>query len=398
MGLIVLALFIPCFAIPPADFTGTRSSLGWSGAVVDRTLLYVHTLALPLAGWCLVVIAGRKLRGTPLTYGMTVIAVIALGVLLGRHGQHLGFMNSTYIASPGPRVDLSTTSPSVEFLQQQTKIEPGRVQGLEWCMFAGFSTIYGLEFINGANALENRRYREFAEAAKLVEPSRWVYETPVRDLPRLRPIFDFLNVRYLAEPGTVELPVDGYRQVGSFDLNVLESENSWPRAYFADRVEHYATTDELVHRISQRVNQPAFAAIQESDPLPSSLRDSRDGAETATIVPAVDYELKTNNTAFTIVAPKAGIAVLHEPWLADDFTATLNGKPVQYFRVNHAFKGIVIPAPGSHRIEFSYWPHGFTESLVAAAIGLALIVASLFATRIIAWPNRSSPTPVDASA
>ena len=48
--------------------------------------------------------------------------------------------------------------------------------------------------------------------------------------------------------------------------------------------------------------------------------------------------------------------MLSETWLKDDFKATINGKRVPYFRVNHAFKGIYLDSGGSYRVCFSYWP------------------------------------------
>lgn len=388
----VLALFIPYFVIaPPAPFR-THEWPGWSAITIEQALIYAQVIMLPLAGWLLMRIAARHLRGSPLTFGAAAVAALALVVLLGRHGQHLP-MPTTYIAAPGPRADLRTPSPAVEFLQDRIEAEPGRIQGLDRTLFTGFAAIYGFEVINGTNALENQFQRQFAVAAGLVTTGDWVYDLSRKTLPASRPILDFLNVRYLAESENLTLSPNGYRPVASLDLNILESEHAWPRAFFTDQLERYATPADLVRRITDDGTQAPFAAMQDGDPMPSFPGLPDDTTGSAKIVPGSSYELSTNTTAFTIVAPKAGVAVLHENWLADDFVATLNGKPVPYFRVNHAFKGVVIPESGSHRIEFAYSPRGFMDSLAAAALGLGLIIASLFATRAIPWPEGFSATP-----
>jgi hypothetical protein len=340
----------------------------------------------------LVLIARRCLRRRRVTRLSIVIASVALIVLLGRHGQHLRVIPTTLIAAPGVRADLQIPSESVKFFQQHTRTEPARVAGLARNLFAGFATVYGLEVINGANALENRHYRQFAEAAGLVTPGEWIYELPHERLPEWRSIADFLNVRYLAAPGNITFPSEGYREIAAFDLRIFESNHSWPRAFFSSQIGHYSQPDDLVKMIHERAGTGPFAAIQNGQPTPGDMpRTSKDQA-TPVGIPAHDYRLETNRTSFIIDAPSAGIAVLHETWLPDDFQATLNGVPTEYFRVNHAFKGVVIPKAGTYRIEFSYWPHGFTGALIAGAIGLLLIGATLFATRWLA------PADVEAVA
>jgi uncharacterized membrane protein YfhO len=59
-----------------------------------------------------------------------------------------------------------------------------------------------------------------------------------------------------------------------------------------------------------------------------------------------------------------------EPWLLDDFQASVDGEPTPYLRINHAFKAVAIPGAGTYRIEFTYWPRGFSLCLVLAAVGL----------------------------
>ena len=69
-------------------------------------------------------------------------------------------------------------------------------------------------------------------------------------------------------------------------------------------------------------------------------------------------------------------SVLTESWMADDFIATLNGRRIPYFRVNHAFKGVVIPSAGDWTVEFTYRPAWWTFSLVLAMVGVALLIGS----------------------
>ena len=74
------------------------------------------------------------------------------------------------------------------------------------------------------------------------------------------------------------------------------------------------------------------------------------GSSDANRGPRHELPADSNTTAFDIDAPRAGLAVLGESWLDGDFRATIDGRPVPYFRVNHAFRGVWIgnvrPAPG----------------------------------------------------
>lgn len=61
-------------------------------------------------------------------------------------------------------------------------------------------------------------------------------------------------------------------------------------------------------------------------------------------------------------------------------SATLNGRPVPYLRVNHAFKGIVIPAAGEWTLECAHRPVHWNLSLGVAAFGAVML------TGIGVWP------------
>jgi hypothetical protein len=98
-------------------------------------------------------------------------------------------------------------------------------------------------------------------------------------------------------------------------------------------------------------------------------------------IPARDYALTVNTSRFTVVTPGAGLAVLVETFLPGEFHATLNGAPVSYFRVNHAFKGVVIPAAGKWTVEFRHRPRQWPLSLALAGFGVVMLVGMSLALR-----------------
>jgi hypothetical protein len=63
-----------------------------------------------------------------------------------------------------------------------------------------------------------------------------------------------------------------------------------------------------------------------------------------------------------------------------DIVARLDGQPVELLRVNHAFRGVVIPA-GSHVIEMHYVPRAFYAGLGITLATAILLVAGMVSTK-----------------
>jgi hypothetical protein len=161
-------------------------------------------------------------------------------------------------------------------------------------------------------------------------------------------------------------------------LKVGRRPSAWPRAFFVDGVTTYDTVPDLLNKVSD-VGRP-FAAVQTTDGEASSA--TRDlTMPSGDVVPATRYRLTTNTTSFAVRAPSAGVAVLSETFLPDDFHATLNGASVPYFRVNQAFKAVKIPSRGDWIVKFEYRPVHWELSLGLAGIGLVLLAGVGLAAR-----------------
>jgi hypothetical protein len=74
--------------------------------------------------------------------------------------------------------------------------------------------------------------------------------------------------------------------------------------------------------------------------------------------------------------------VLGEAFLPDDFRSTLNGASVDYFRVNHVFKAIVIPSAGDWTIRFEYRPAHWRGAWLAALAGAAFLTGWVLVTEL----------------
>lgn len=395
-GFLVPALYA-YFTSDPLRWTGGRGVEGWMELIPQHGFFYANLALLLLALISLAFIASRRLRGRPLNGIWLLGALFALTVILGRHGLHLPLETPTrFIRSPGLRPDLLAPSPATEFLGRAVAAEPGRIIGTGNTLMTGFTAIYGFEGINGPDAIFNPHYREILDAAQWIAPRDWRFALQPPALPSWRPLLDFFNVRYIGTPVGTALETTFHRKVASLDLDVYHGETTWPRAFFVDRLESYQTPTEFLTLLNQRAPGQPFAAVQADDPAAPASPAGLAVASAATFEQATDYKLTSNTTEFTVTAPGPGFVALHETWLADDFRATLNGRRVPYFRVNHAFKGIAVPSAGVHRIAFTYWPRHFTESLVMCAAGFLILTLLLLVLRR-GWPALLAVTPAQTS-
>ncbi len=336
-------------------------------------------LALALLPW-----AWRAVRlRQPGRTAWLLVALCAWATLHFRHGMYLVTSFDLYTMNPKQRLDLrALPSPAVARIQADMQ-EPARVIGLDWVMVPGFNTVLGLETISGPDALQNPAMRDLTAALGI--PQMWFWKLYVwrKDFAAHHRALDFLGVRYyLDKPGRgAELP--GVKLLGTADLDVVESETAWPRAFFTDAVLAYREPAEIARLVGEGDGRP-FAALLPAEharlPLPP-----RDFASRA-VVPASGYRLTQNSTTFEIEAPTPGLAVLGEAWLPDDLEVTVDGRPAEVLRVNHAFRGVFLAEPGRHTVRFRYWPAALVPALWLAAAGLALLIAGT------AWLRLSRPT------
>ena len=279
------------------------------------------------------------------------------------------------LIQPRPRTVVTQTSAAVDAVQHFSP-EPSRAVGVDMVLFSGSQALYELEGLGGADPLEVRFYRELVDASGIFRSMVWFTMVTPPDVPRLAPLLDMLNVSFLLEqrdvvvPGVIEVPLSSPDR-----LKVARRSTAWPRAFFVESLTTYRDPQELLRKVA--VAGRPFAAIQAGDrevtdaikgiPIDNTARSS------APARPAHDYKMACNTTSFFVSTSGPGVVVLTETYLARDFRATLNGRRVPYFRVNHAFKALAIPSSGEWKVEFEYRPHHWGVSLVMSGFGVLLL-------------------------
>jgi hypothetical protein len=308
---------------------------------------------------------------------VAIVALAACAALcLWRHGEYRRSPFDYYVINPGQRVALRGTSPALEFAKRRSA-EPARFLGLDFNLFPGYGAMAGVETIYGIDALRSRPYHQLAQVLHFDRVWDWSQQDDEATVAAYARARDMLGVRYyLATHRGAPRPIPGLRLLGQFDLDVYERPEAWPRAFFTDAVLLYAELADVVRHVESGDGRP-FATVRLVDrrEVPRARVIAAATADRV-VQPAFDYQLGSNRTTFRVNATGPGVIVLGEAHYKHDFEALLDGRPVPYFRVNHAFKGIQVDTAGEHTVSFRYRPQYFSLALGLAATGLALLAAA----------------------
>ena len=382
-GLLLFALVFGWIAFRQAahrPILGPIITVNQPGQVVPiAPFIWDYLAVLLIAAVALAVAVEGGLRRRSFSTARCLLIIVCVGALLWRHGLHseaVGFENFT--ARPTLRVNLQAKSEAVQFVRAAHAREPARAFGLHGNLFPGWSGVYGLETIHGPDALVNPWMRELLGASGVERLWDWRLYADATTVAGARPFFDALNVRYYldlkSDQGALGQSLKLCRVA---DLDVYESASAWPRAFFTDRIGIYEQPADLVRAIRGAQGKP-FAAAQRTDhAAQAALAPISSDLASRSVTPASEYHLTENTTSFSVRASGPGVIMLTEALWPGDFRVAVNGNKGAVIRLNHAFKGIVVPAAGDYRITFRYWPKNFPGLLALSGLGAALGFLSL---------------------
>jgi hypothetical protein len=319
----------------------------------------------------------QKTANREITLLLLLVCIVALH---WRHGMHLKTWADDYVMNPQVRVNLQPESAAIDFIKHESD-EPFRAVGFGANLFPGYNAAIGVESIYGADALVNRFYREFTRLLPIAWQWDWRIVVQKERLERLKPVYDFLNVKYyLSRPTRKPVELPRLKLRGRFDLDVYQSDTVWPRAFFTNGLSVYKSPSEFVRMLLHGDGRP-FAAVEDVEIVQDRSLKNFVGVQPHEVIAATNYKLTNNTTTFTVTAPGSGVIVLAEAYSKGDFRVTVNGKPANYFRINHVFKGIQVDGPGTYIVAFAYWPQYFSLLLFMSCAGLLILIAWLFYAR-----------------
>lgn len=274
-----------------------------------------------------------------------------------------------------PQSDPALYYPRLAALERVKAAGDGRAVGL-FCLPANLLSSHGIRDVRGYDAVDPRPILDLIDTARAKTDPAPSYARTQLFVPkltasaeaglRLPPALDMLGLRYILTPVRLFPMVPPDRPTGEFF--VYENRNALPRAFFPARVTEVEAGDALGRVAAPDFDPRAVAYVTRRPDVPP---EARGEARVADEVPA--------RIAVAADTPTGGLLVLGDQW-ADGWTSTVDGTPAEVVRVNHALKGVAVP-PGKHEVVFAYWPPGLTRGLIAAGVGVAVLIGWVVAGR-----------------
>ncbi|MEI7825707.1 MAG: hypothetical protein WCI01_10435, partial [Chlorobiaceae bacterium] len=276
-----------------------------------------------------------------------------------------------YVINPTLRGDYSAKSHAVEYVVKkiENKNTPTLVIGEKDVLFPGYNSRLALEGIVSVEPLRNEHYEKLLALVDYPDQAwNWLRLIKSEQIQSRAASLDMLGVGYIvAMPGT-KMPQE-MKLVYADDLDVWQRETVWPRAFFVNTIKDVRKPSDILVALADKSHQP-FAAVQ-SQSIPQKIRNNNAPYQ---VIPAKDYKLTNNSTSFSVEANGPGIIVLGETYYPGDFIALLNGKNVEYIRVNEAFKGLLIDKAGKYNVSFTYRPEKLVQALWISFLGFVLLM------------------------
>jgi len=187
------------------------------------------------------------------------------------------------------------------------------------------------------------------------------------------------SLRGERQPGDEPAPVDRpavFR--GDRYATVFENPTAWPRVFAVSRPFIESGQDQVLDRIAalSRGHGGPYAVVS-ADDFPA-----RDWHPTTDTVRGEIGELRytSNRLSFEAAVDAPAILVVSDAFNSG-WTARVDGLEQRIFRANYLFRGLVL-GPGTHRVEFRYWPAVWTVALAVGVSGWsALALWAVLAAR-----------------
>lgn len=215
---------------------------------------------------------------------------------------------------------------------------------------SNFNASFLLQDFYGYSSIKPRSYQDYVDVVGLANFTLW----------------RMMNVKYIITERPVESP-DLMLIKQTAQSFIYKNVNALPRAFFVDSVE---TGDPM--RILNMVKNNEF------DPRSKAFVDEKNfntDAPDSTAFVKFDY-YKDEKIGITAKATGNNFLFLGDTYYPKGWKAYIDGNETPIYRVNHGFRGIVVPE-GTHKIEFIYLPDSWVISKYLALILSGLTVIGL---------------------
>ena len=250
-----------------------------------------------------------------------------------------------------------------------------RVLNLASNTFNENETSYYHKSIGGYHAAKLRRYQEMIE--QYINPEMQALFGAVSeaagDMTQVNgdsicPVLNMLNTRYFI------FPLEGGQTVP------IQNPYAYGNAWFVDKLDYVNNANEEMAAVGKiDLRHQAVADVKFKAQLGEAVEQ-----DTASVVTITSYE--PNRLTYGVNSGKGGVLVFSEIYYPE-WTATVDGQPVELGRVDYLLRAIQIQ-PGKHQVELSFFPKSVSTTETIAYVAIVLLILTLFGTIFLEYKNR----------
>ena len=250
-----------------------------------------------------------------------------------------------------------------------------RVLNLASNTFNENETSYYHKSIGGYHAAKLRRYQEMIE--QYINPEMQALFGAVSeaagDMTQVNgdsicPVLNMLNTRYFI------FPLEGGQTVP------IQNPYAYGNAWFVDKLDYVNNANEEMAAVGKiDLRHQAVADVKFKAQLGEAVEQ-----DTASVVTITSYE--PNCLTYDVNSGKGGVLVFSEIYYPE-WTATVDGQPVELGRVDYLLRAIQIQ-PGKHQVELSFFPKSVSTTETIAYVAIVLLILTLLGTIFLEYKNR----------
>lgn len=244
---------------------------------------------------------------------------------------------------------------------------------------AGLDNVRGLSSLVPYRTIDVSRIIQEGEPFPRVPLDRPFYDYgPTKALDS--PLLDLLALRYAV--GFRKAPAEtGWRRIGpeEWERDAVDPVRFVPRV-----IEVEPDGEGWRHFVEPGFDPVTTVVVETAEPLGLGSGDA--------VGEVLDYERGPNDLRLRVRTAEAALLLRSDTHSAG-WTVTIDDRPAELLRANHAFQAVVVPA-GEHAVVFRYEPPGRRTGLLVAGVGLLLFGGLV----LLAIRERRRPSEPDAGA
>lgn len=321
-----------------------------------------RSVIIILIGFAILLLyAHKKIKAPYMIGAIAVLCLVDLWQVDKRYLNDGMFVNKS----------VSMAAPQMTQADEQILQDKGldyRVLNMSTSTFNENQTSYYHKSIGGYHAAKLQRYQDMIDAYIVPEMGKFgpAINAAAGDMNKVAgdsifPVLNMLNTKYLI------VPLQNNQTIA------LTNPYAMGNAWYVSKLDYVDTPNDEIERVG-KINLHTTAVADKK--FASVLGQGATQGSDAT-VRLDSYE--PNQLSYTAQSKAGGVIVFSEIWYPE-WTATVDGKPVDVGRVNYILRAIHVE-PGQHKVVLSFFPKSVevTETIAYIALGILLLAIVLIA-------------------